>query len=115
MAKKSITQQIKEAAEAHGLAVDDVFYVGGWPTTWHLYIDEDVTAMIDCDNPIEATSLERMTEKIKAVRFDKQQACRVCGCTQNNACPGGCWWTEEDLCSSCDPKKSSALDYLLNK
>ena len=28
-------------------------------------------------------------------------ACRVCGCTQNNACPDGCWWVEPDLCSSC--------------
>lgn len=30
-----------------------------------------------------------------------QQKCRVCGCTQNRACPGGCHWVEEDLCSSC--------------
>lgn len=29
------------------------------------------------------------------------QACRVCGCTQEDACEGGCWWVEEDLCSSC--------------
>jgi hypothetical protein len=27
--------------------------------------------------------------------------CRVCGCTQNNACEGGCSWIEWDLCSSC--------------
>jgi hypothetical protein len=27
--------------------------------------------------------------------------CRVCGCTQNNACEGGCHWVEADLCSSC--------------
>jgi len=27
--------------------------------------------------------------------------CRVCGCTQNRACPGRCWWVAADLCSSC--------------
>jgi hypothetical protein len=25
----------------------------------------------------------------------------VCGCTQERACPGGCYWLEPDLCSSC--------------
>jgi protein gp37 len=29
------------------------------------------------------------------------QACRVCGCTWNFACPGGCSWIETDLCSAC--------------
>ncbi len=27
--------------------------------------------------------------------------CRVCGCTDDNACLGGCWWVEPDLCSRC--------------
>lgn len=27
--------------------------------------------------------------------------CRVCGCTDDNACPGGCSWVEPDLCSKC--------------
>lgn len=27
--------------------------------------------------------------------------CRVCGCDWNHPCPGGCWWVEDDLCSSC--------------
>jgi hypothetical protein len=27
--------------------------------------------------------------------------CRVCGCTDNKACPGGCYWVENDLCSQC--------------
>lgn len=31
----------------------------------------------------------------------KEQKCRVCGCTDNNACPGGCYWEEQDLCSKC--------------
>lgn len=28
--------------------------------------------------------------------------CRKCGCTDNNACPDGCFWVEEDLCSACE-------------
>lgn len=27
--------------------------------------------------------------------------CRVCGYTEDHACPGGCWWVEKDLCSVC--------------
>lgn len=33
---------------------------------------------------------------------DGSQVCRVCGCTWNNACPGGCCWIEPDLCSACE-------------
>jgi hypothetical protein len=33
-----------------------------------------------------------------------ERYCRVCGCTENNACKGGCWWVEENLCSSCKVK-----------
>lgn len=31
----------------------------------------------------------------------KVRACRKCGCTEANACEGGCSWAEKDLCSSC--------------
>ncbi len=27
--------------------------------------------------------------------------CRVCGCTETNACPSGCSWLEPDLCDRC--------------
>lgn len=30
--------------------------------------------------------------------------CRVCGCTNVKACPGGCHWVEPDLCSKCAEK-----------
>lgn len=29
------------------------------------------------------------------------QRCRSCGCSNFSACAGGCWWVEDDLCSSC--------------
>jgi hypothetical protein len=30
-----------------------------------------------------------------------RRACRVCGCTDDHACEGGCSWVEIDLCSRC--------------
>jgi hypothetical protein len=27
--------------------------------------------------------------------------CRQCGCTDERACAGGCWWVEADVCSQC--------------
>jgi len=27
--------------------------------------------------------------------------CRVCGCSQNDACDAGCGWAAEDLCTAC--------------
>lgn len=35
-----------------------------------------------------------------------RQKCRVCGCTWNNACEGGCYWVEPDLCSECKGKEN---------
>lgn len=32
-------------------------------------------------------------------------SCRACGCTENNACDGGCTWAEEDLCSRCSDER----------
>jgi predicted kinase len=36
---------------------------------------------------------------------DDVPRCRVCGCTDDRACPGGCWWVQDpllgDLCSAC--------------
>lgn len=39
--------------------------------------------------------------------------CRVCGCIDEWACEGGCWWVEPDLCSSCvsDRKESRGEQY----
>lgn len=31
----------------------------------------------------------------------KVPTCRVCGCTDEDACEGGCYWVEKDLCSAC--------------
>jgi hypothetical protein len=33
--------------------------------------------------------------------LDEHPSCRVCGCDDLHACPGGCIWAEPDLCSRC--------------
>ena len=43
-------------------------------------------------------------------RAQAEQVCRQCGCTQYNACPGGCGWAEIDLCSSCAAQQSRIPD-----
>ena len=43
-----------------------------------------------------------MTAAAKVPRSrNAARACRVCGCTNFRACPGGCFWVQADLCSAC--------------
>ncbi len=36
------------------------------------------------------------------------RTCQICGCTDDHACPGGCYWVEDDLCSVCAEKFGAA-------
>lgn len=38
------------------------------------------------------------------INVEVGDVCRVCGCTDDNACEGGCYWVEENLCSACADK-----------
>ena len=40
-------------------------------------------------------------------KVETEAVCRICGCTQNNACQGGCYWVKPDLCSRCAEKLES--------
>lgn len=44
-------------------------------------------------------------ERIAAGR---EHACLGCGCSESRACPGGCVWATETLCSSCAAKGAPA-------
>ena len=58
----------------------------------------------ECEGETEACGDAGMWEcwrKFFLHTVETEQVCRVCGCTQDNACPGGCYWVEDDLCSEC--------------
>lgn len=41
------------------------------------------------------------------LHFCRLRACRVCGCIDEQACPGGCHWVGPDLCSACVPREAA--------
>jgi hypothetical protein len=48
----------------------------------------------------------RLTRSVSEASLAGDPACRVCGCTENKPCLGGCCWVEDpkmlgELCSSC--------------
>lgn len=51
-----------------------------------------------------ARGKHRVPENVTPQAFFLEPTCRVCGCTDLRACPGGCWWVEFDLCSACKDK-----------
>jgi len=63
---------------------------------------------------------QKVRPKALRWRAPRSGACRVCGCTDNNACDGGCWWVEtgqvepaHTLCSSCAGQPGD-LEYVLH-
>lgn len=38
--------------------------------------------------------------------------CRVCGCTQIDACPGGCGWAYANLCTICDQAAQALVTWM---
>lgn len=49
----------------------------------------------------------KVPDHAKGASVDRH--CRVCGCTDARACPGGCTWVEADLCSKCVGRAASRL------
>ena len=54
-------------------------------------------------NPEDVMNMNLALEHIDIAleHLGAARKCRVCGCTEHNACDGGCSWVEEDLCSAC--------------
>jgi hypothetical protein len=51
-----------------------------------------------CDRPSGALK-SALAQYLEATAGE--QSCKVCGCTTDFACPQGCYWIEENLCSTC--------------
>lgn len=45
--------------------------------------------------------------------MSRARSCRFCGCTDARACPGGCSWVGERLCSACAPSIAETFTSLL--
>lgn len=58
--------------------------------------------------PREAAVLSYMPLLEEAL--DAQRRCRVCGCTDYNACICGCGWVADDLCSECADKGGESIE-----
>lgn len=80
---------------------------GGPPVT-----DEDATAAAKglAAKTYRALSGGLTPDQVELKRTaaaDTDPACRVCGCTEDKPCPGGCAWVEDpkllgELCSPCE-------------
>lgn len=58
------------------------------------------------DLETELASIHYPPRQTELKADDTVRTCRKCGCTHDNPCPGGCCWTEVDLCSACDDRDS---------
>jgi PRTRC genetic system protein E len=61
------------------------------------------------DKAKDAAKHDEKKPKVQEPKKEEQpkvigQKCRVCGCTNDHACEGGCHWVEKDLCSKCAEK-----------
>lgn len=61
--------------------------------------------VVNHDEPYAQDVFEVIKEgeihKENAVFDEELRFCKVCGCSQDHACPGGCYWVTDDLCSNC--------------
>lgn len=59
--------------------------------------------VVSLTNHVDALELT-----IAQLTFLDERRCRVCHCTDDVACWSGCWWVEDDLCSSCADDQAAA-------
>lgn len=80
--------------------------VGPQGEEWVIFIRGDGQAFgcLECGGVFDLNEGEVLEEElaahVKIAHREEEQVCRVCGCTEDNACPGGCRWVENDLCSN---------------
>lgn len=66
-------------------------------------MDNPVCGMLRAQPVFEPASREEAQELMRQT-LPTIRKCRVCGCDDFHACPGGCSWAEPDLCSCCAGK-----------
>ena len=65
------------------------------------YLRGNATHDIPFERVKEICAAEREGRLNVVPRIKNALKCRVCRCTDDMACPGGCFWIEPDLCSAC--------------
>jgi len=73
-------------------------YAGDFPQLLAL-LEELVTTVAACHR--EPAAGPQVVAGLAGLADAGERACRVCGCTEDNACWPPCWWTGPDLCSAC--------------
>lgn len=67
----------------------------------------------DTINKFVNGEIDYLTKTEKEMLIERK--CRVCGCTEYNACEGGCYWVAEDLCSKCVENSSTEDETAIEK
>lgn len=51
-----------------------------------------------------------------AIRRDRDglRRCRICGCTERDACSNGCSWVDANLCSTCGQAANELLFWMIH-
>lgn len=69
----------------------------------HAVAAVDVQPLFDAlhNHGADVDELEELEGIYAEMSVGEPPRCRMCGCTEVRACPGGCSWVSWDLCSSC--------------
>lgn len=68
----------------------------------------DDLLVLGFENGVDEDTVKKFYEGDEQYLIQEEKSerkCRICGCTWNNACEGGCYWVEDDLCSKCAEDK----------
>lgn len=72
----------------------------------------DDLLVLGLENGVDEDTVKKFYEGDEQYLIQEEKSerkCRICGCTWNNACEGGCYWVEDDLCSKCAEDKEPVL------
>lgn len=64
-------------------------------------LDQGDEMVFDKNIDIDAWFKGSTADALESWFVAERQQCKVCGCTEDRACPGGCYWAEDNLCSKC--------------
>lgn len=91
----TITASIEETATEWGIAYQTIRDADGWE------LAAGFTQATDSLETVVEGQKELIEDCLSNPEVYEEAKCRVCGCTDDQACVGGCYWVEPDLCSQC--------------